>query len=165
MRFLGASFVTVCVAIIAEAKVALVAMDGGHTFTAIARRCCDLPRTALFHPPHDTIHHQLIVRSGADGAARRARKPDRSVTGCAGVGRLGGGGELARIAEGNRVQASQELEKQTTRKATASGWVRASNRVWPCDGAGKVVVVVVVVGGGRVAGEGEARCWHAPQQH
>jgi hypothetical protein len=155
VRFLCTSFVTVCVAIIAEAKVALVAMDGGHAFAAIARRCWDLLRTALFRPHRNTIYLQLIDRTGADGAAHRARKPDRSVAGCARVDHLGGG-ELARIAEGNRVQASQELEKETKGKATASDSVEMKVRisiqygVWCWNGE---VVAVVAMGGSAADGE------------
>ena len=111
MRFLCTSFVTVCVAIIAEALVALVAMDGGHAFAAIARRCCDRLLVALFRPHRDTVYKQLLDRRGADGAARRARKLGPSVAGYAGDGHRGR--ERACIGEGNRVHASQEhLEKE-----------------------------------------------------
>ena len=99
------------IAIIAEALVALVAMDGGHALAAVALRCCDWLLVALFRPHRDSVYKQLVDRRGADGAAHMARKPDLSVAGCAGDGRFGR--ERARIGEGNRVDASQEhLEKE-----------------------------------------------------
>ena len=115
------------VALIAKHLAAISAVHGRGIFTVARRHCMRSPTSTpttrfLLRPPRD-VYKQLLDRCGADGAARRARKLDLSVAGCAGDGHLGR--EHACIGEGNRVDASQEhLEKE---RETGAGEERKRN--------------------------------------